>query len=764
MPEDTQTSTTDQPAISAGQAGLSPTPATEATIVTHPVTGAALLQLTDPTTGIVTLVDPTTGTVLDPDTGLALIDPATGLPTVIDPATLPRPAEDATVTATTETSAPSAEDIGAAGPSATATAAAPTGAEADATMDGSGDTGGQAQTTTGADSDMTAQATADTTPTGTLPDEGTAPEQSATVADGAAEETLPGGTAGDAVANGNADQGQNGDAQHQGQANAGAEATAGAEADTTLPTTPDETAVGPGGNEGENGDTIAGGAEDVSLPGGAGDDTGENDNGGPPDGTPAEATPSGVTPPVANGQDQNGEEQPPTTPSQVTEVTVNQNIQNIQNIQNTTNIQNITQNVVQAVEVNQIVNVEQGTAPTQPAQEFDVDINVDARPEVSVIQAGVQQTVVQGTGESNIIFAAANNARLIGSAGDDILVAGTTPIYIASLEELNDSGVSGTALLVADGDNLAVRIGARGLTPNELHPQHIQGASIAVDPDAVQLREESVIENIDDFLAAAQETGRLPVESVVPPQAADADDDGFIESGEGLLYHGPVILPMTAPQGAGAEGFPVASEDGTISFTQAYDISGELGGGFVRTDLLPLELRTIVLRGGTVEAGAGEGTGGEVNGTEGYKPLLPVAAGEIARIAPTARVTGSERINATLEGGDGDDILLGQAGNDTLRGGNGDDFLSGGGGNDRLTGGNGADLFVLGTGPDRIDDFDFAAGDRLSLAGTEEDINAAIATAEDVNGDARITIDNEDTVTLAGVAAEDINADFFLAT
>ncbi|HEX9741382.1 MAG TPA: hypothetical protein VGA17_01160, partial [Nitrospiraceae bacterium] len=45
----------------------------------------------------------------------------------------------------------------------------------------------------------------------------------------------------------------------------------------------------------------------------------------------------------------------------------------------------------------------------------------------------------------------------------------------------------------------------------------------------------------------------------------------------------------------------------------------------------------------------------------------------------------------TLNGGDGNDILFGQAGNDTLSGGNGDDWLIGNSGNDSLNGGSGKD-------------------------------------------------------------------------
>jgi|GEM_PF-1869155 len=52
---------------------------------------------------------------------------------------------------------------------------------------------------------------------------------------------------------------------------------------------------------------------------------------------------------------------------------------------------------------------------------------------------------------------------------------------------------------------------------------------------------------------------------------------------------------------------------------------------------------------------------------------------------------GRDGSNDTLNGGDGDDILIGLGGNDTLNGGNGNDILVGGAGNDTLNGGAGID-------------------------------------------------------------------------
>lgn len=66
--------------------------------------------------------------------------------------------------------------------------------------------------------------------------------------------------------------------------------------------------------------------------------------------------------------------------------------------------------------------------------------------------------------------------------------------------------------------------------------------------------------------------------------------------------------------------------------------------------------------------------------------------------------------NDVLMGGSGNDVISGGAGNDTLNGGAGDDTLSGGTGNDTLTGGSGADTFVFAAGNGRDVVTDFEAG------------------------------------------------------
>ncbi len=48
-------------------------------------------------------------------------------------------------------------------------------------------------------------------------------------------------------------------------------------------------------------------------------------------------------------------------------------------------------------------------------------------------------------------------------------------MYRAQLEELNDSGATGTVKLQLRGNQVTVMIKARGLAPNLGHAQHIHG-------------------------------------------------------------------------------------------------------------------------------------------------------------------------------------------------------------------------------------------------------------------------------------------------
>lgn len=120
-------------------------------------------------------------------------------------------------------------------------------------------------------------------------------------------------------------------------------------------------------------------------------------------------------------------------------------------------------------------------------------------------------------------------------------------------------------------------------------------------------------------------------------------------------------------------------------------------------------------------------------------------------------------LTGTARRGTGNDlgnVITGNASNNNINGGAGNDTISGGAGNDRLTGGSGADLFIFaaGTGLDGV--MDFVSGtDRLDLAtlfGSFAEVQAA--TTNDVNGNAIINLGGGNSVTLFGLAAEQLQS------
>lgn len=148
--------------------------------------------------------------------------------------------------------------------------------------------------------------------------------------------------------------------------------------------------------------------------------------------------------------------------------------------------------------------------------------------------------------------------------------------FTADLVALNGSGVSGTAHLTLEGDELTVAIHATGLEPNPLHPQHIHG-----------------FEN--------------PSNSTCPTTAADADGDGLVQVGEGVPFYGPVLRALTP--------FNTVSAGGTLDYGQTFS-GADLDG---LRPLNTLQNRAIVLHGLTVDGA--------------YVASLPVACGQI-RPAP----------------------------------------------------------------------------------------------------------------------------------
>jgi Cu/Zn superoxide dismutase len=195
------------------------------------------------------------------------------------------------------------------------------------------------------------------------------------------------------------------------------------------------------------------------------------------------------------------------------------------------------------------------------------------------------------------IYAALASAAAVGALAIPMSVAAqdgkATTIAKANLRALNNSGASGQAelRLSADHKTLTVLIQARGLEAGGDHISHIHGLS---------------------------ENG-VAVDSTCPTTAQDADHDGFVELAEGATTYGPILIDFMNID---------PDQDGRVNFKTTVNLTGS-------EMALPLQMRHIVIHGRSVGA-VGAGTPGEVDGTAGYKTVLPVLCGEITPVGNNA--------------------------------------------------------------------------------------------------------------------------------
>lgn len=173
--------------------------------------------------------------------------------------------------------------------------------------------------------------------------------------------------------------------------------------------------------------------------------------------------------------------------------------------------------------------------------------------------------------------------------------------YTVDFDPLNGSNVTGNAILTHDttANTLRVQINGQNIEPGQDHLMHIHG-----------------------LIGGSGQA----LDSQSPTLADDSDGDGFIEVLEGVPQYGDILLPLGS----------VNDATGIFTYDQTFDLTDDTqflspvsGNQYSASDLFPLNFREIVIHGKTVATGPGLGTGGEVDGTGGYKAVLPVAAGEI---------------------------------------------------------------------------------------------------------------------------------------
>lgn len=164
------------------------------------------------------------------------------------------------------------------------------------------------------------------------------------------------------------------------------------------------------------------------------------------------------------------------------------------------------------------------------------------------------------------------------------------------------SQVSGKARISVDGNDVTVRLRARGLSPNLVHVQHIHGVGRNECP-AAEARNDRV-------------------------------DDGLIDTVEGLPEYGAIQVSLTTQgdtspgSGLAVERFPMADAQGMLTYERTFTI----GVDFPREVAENLERHHFVVHGIDVNR---NGAYDFDAGTSGLTSSLPLEAELPATCGPT---------------------------------------------------------------------------------------------------------------------------------
>jgi Ca2+-binding RTX toxin-like protein len=145
-----------------------------------------------------------------------------------------------------------------------------------------------------------------------------------------------------------------------------------------------------------------------------------------------------------------------------------------------------------------------------------------------------------------------------------------------------------------------------------------------------------------------------------------------------------------------------------------------------------------------------------VTGAEGGLDRLHVNGGAGDDVIDASGVAAGS-IGLVLDGGEGNDVIIGSAGDDVLIGGPGDDVIIGNGGNDTIIAAPGADTVIQGFQAGA------GAGDVIDLRGIAgaQDFAWVVAHASDIDGNAVLDLGDEH-VTLENVSVASLHSDDFL--
>lgn len=122
----------------------------------------------------------------------------------------------------------------------------------------------------------------------------------------------------------------------------------------------------------------------------------------------------------------------------------------------------------------------------------------------------------------------------------------------ADLTEQNGSGARAVATVTVNGTDMTVEIEGSGFTPGESpHAQHIHGV--------------------------------IGGENTCPTAAEDADGDGFVNTTEGAVRYGPILVSLTTEGGMAPDAdalavdrMPVADANGNLTYSRTFAVGADV--------------------------------------------------------------------------------------------------------------------------------------------------------------------------------------------
>jgi serralysin len=347
---------------------------------------------------------------------------------------------------------------------------------------------------------------------------------------------------------------------------------------------------------------------------------------------------------------------------------------------------------------------------------------------------------LRGLGGNDALNGELGEDVLLGEFGDDSLIGGpdndrleggdgTDTAFFAGNRA--DFTISGTRTIFTIADTVAMRDGFDILSDIEFL-QFLDGtfavATFFNDPPTITSNGGS------DTASLSLEEGTVVVTTV---QATDLNGDELTYS----IAGGADALLFTIVDGAlSFINAPDYENPADFDLDNVYEVTVQASDGYGGSDTQALSV-TITNVVGVSPPPSNDAT---INGTDeednlvglnGTNNLQGFGGNDTLASGSGDDVLDGGDGNDTLAGGNGNDMLYGGSGNDRLDGEKGDDLLDGGRGNDSLTSGQGNDIYQFGlvAGTDRITDFKVGNDhirllDGLTLAGRS-------GVVSDVNGD-----------------------------